>query len=114
MPVFYIITKPGYYEEEKLLFAMKQRDPDLLKKTYIEFLFDMMWNYIVFFLMAFTLFIFSSYFVIAHSGVYSNSSLGWISGGCISLLFYLFGFDFLIPLISALFKKFVDLNLDLK
>lgn len=110
MPFFYIIVKPGYYEEEKLLYAMKQRDPNFLKETYSDFLSDMMCNYLLFFLFTFLLLIFSFYYLIEFSGVYYYSSLGWISGGFISFIYYLIGLDFFIPLTISLFKKIADLD----
>ena len=114
MPFFYIIVKPGYYEEEKLLYAMKQKNRDLLNITYSEFLQEMMCNYSIFYLMTFFLFFFSFYYMVEFSGLYSNSSLGWISGGFQSFAFYLFGIDFFIPLLAAVIKKFVDKNLRFK
>jgi len=111
MPILYIITKPGYYEEERLVYAMKQKSPKAVKEAYNDLLIDMFFNYFVFYCIVFCLFFFAFYYIIAFSGVYYYSSLGWISGGFISFIYYMFGIDFIFPLIYASVKKFADSNL---
>jgi hypothetical protein len=110
MPLLYMLTKPGYYQEEKILFAMKHKSPEMVQQAHNEVFREMLFSYIIFYLLTAFIFLFSFYYVIAFSGVYYYSSLGWISGGVISLFYYVFGLDFFIPLTAAFVKKFADLE----
>lgn len=110
MPLLCLLTKPGYYQEEKLLYAMKQKQPNLLKSAYNEVFWEMFCSYLIFYMITCFIFLFSFYYLISFSGVYYYSSLGWISGGFISIFFYIFGLDFVIPFLASLVKKFADLE----
>lgn len=104
MIVIGIILKPRRIYKEKLNDELKEKDPEKATKAYKEYLKDMRFRYIVFFITIILIQGLLWYYASAFCFVYRNSQMGWIQGGIISLCLSVFGFELLVPLLIALVR----------
>ena len=105
MQLLYLLTKPIKEVEDNMNKAMETKNMSVVAKEYNNFVIKMSLRYIIFNSIFTSYTLFSFYYLIAFSGVYPNSSLGWISGGFITFFLFMFGFDLILPIFAAILKK---------